>query len=678
MLKVEKELIEIRQSGIKSVAICLMHAYTFPKHEIMLGEFCRSLGFESISLSSSSSPMIKIVPRGMSAMADAYLTPSIHQYLTSFFSGFDRGISECVNGKDPVKVEFMQSDGGLTNYSTFNGFKAILSGPAGGVIGYAMTSWNGKTGVIGFDMGGTSTDVSRYGGNLEHVFESITAGITIQAPQLDINTVAAGGGSILSFRNGMFAVGPESAGANPGPCCYRKGGPLTITDANLILGKLLPEFFPPIFGPNENEMLNVSATVASFEKIRAEINNHISQAGGELLSIDEIAQGFVKIANESMTRPIRALTQGKGYNPKDHILACFGGAGGQHAFAVARSLGVSMILVHKFSSVLSAYGIALADVVHEEQSPCALVLSQENFAQLKQTSAVLRERCKAHLVKDKSSPDDIYTELYLNLRYEGTDTSIMTRQVKENEWNFEDTFVANYKQEFGFTLPDRQIIVDDIRIRGFAKNAATGQNVSWTNVHSELESVVIVEPPEPVQNGMIFWENLGRTSTNVYSLSSLPIGCKINGPALIIDSTSTISVEPNCHVIITSEHVVGFLDSVKKVNVDTRVDPINLGVFGHRFMGIAEQMGRTLQKTAISTNIKERLDFSCALFGPDGGLVANAPHIPVHLGSMQEAVRWQMQFLKDDLKENDVILSNHPQAGGSHLPDVFFSKTRLP
>lgn len=337
MSAIEMQLKELYFTGIRSLAIALMHSYTFPAHELLLGDLATRIGFTYIALSHKTSPMIKIVPRGTSATADAYLTPCIQTYLDGFFSGFDKRINQAgPDGKYPVSVQFMQSDGGLVNTNNFNGFRAILSGPAGGVVGYAMTSWEeGGQSVIGFDMGGTSTDVSRFGGQYEHVFESVTAGIPIQAPQLDINTVAAGGGSILTFRNGMFAVGPESASANPGPACYRKGGPLAVTDANLILGRLVPAYFPHIFGKKEKEPLDKNASQRAFEAIRSEINSFLTlkqeSEGADAvaqssMSIDEIAHGFVKVANESMCRPIRALTQGKGHNAKDHILACFGGA----------------------------------------------------------------------------------------------------------------------------------------------------------------------------------------------------------------------------------------------------------------------------------------------------------------------------------------------------------------
>jgi 5-oxoprolinase (ATP-hydrolysing) len=379
------DLQKLYDEGYRSIAVCLMHSYTYPDHEALIGRIAREIGFTHISLSSELMPMIKLVPRATSATADAYLTPEIRRYIDGFSSGFEGGLGaeslKTETGRKGTRCEFMQSDGGLVDVSRFSGLRAILSGPAGGVVGYALTSYDPETRVpvIGFDMGGTSTDVSRYGsGRYEHVFETTTAGVAIQSPQLDINTVAAGGGSRLFWRNGLFVVGPESAGAHPGPACYRKGGPLTVTDANLFLGRLLPEFFPKIFGKNEDEGLDEEASKRLFEELTAQINKDL----GKELSAEEVAYGFIKIANETMTRPIRSLTEAKGYDTSLHRLATFGGAGGQHAVAIAQSLGIAQILVHRYSSVLSAYGMALADVVHEVQEPSSVVFTDEEKSRL--------------------------------------------------------------------------------------------------------------------------------------------------------------------------------------------------------------------------------------------------------------------------------------------------------
>ncbi|XP_071388688.1 5-oxoprolinase-like, partial [Centroberyx affinis] len=406
--RVEKDLRGVLSRGITSLAVLLLHSYTWCEHEKAVGSLARRLGFSQVSLSSEVMPMVRAVPRGYTVCADAYLTPKIRQYLKGFTSGFKGGLKD-------VDVLFMQSDGGLTPMEQFCGSRAVLSGPAGGVVGYAITSYSQmeKKPVIGFDMGGTSTDVSRYAGQYEHVFEATTAGVTLQAPQLDINTVAAGGGSRLFFStSGMFVVGPESAGAHPGPACYRKGGPLTVTDANLALGRLLPSFFPRIFGPGENEPLSLEETMKHFRHLTQEINHflssnqslassngadhsHNSTAPGSKseMSVEEVAMGFIRVANEAMCRPIRALTQAKGHDTSQHVLACFGGAGGQHACAIARALGMKTVFIHKYSGVLSAYGLALADVVEEVQEPCSLQYDQRSFSELDRRVELLSQRC---------------------------------------------------------------------------------------------------------------------------------------------------------------------------------------------------------------------------------------------------------------------------------------------
>ncbi|CEG71618.1 Putative Cytoplasm protein [Rhizopus microsporus] len=640
-----------------------MHAYIYPEHENQIGKLAESIGFSHISLSNQVMPMVKIVPRGTSATADAYLTPCIQKYIQSFVSGFDDGFQ-----KGTTQLQFMQSDGGLVPVSHFSGFKAILSGPAGGVVGYALTSYNDVP-VIGFDMGGTSTDVSRYNGYFDHVFETTTAGVTIQAPQLDIHTVAAGGGSMLFFKNGMFVVGPESAGAHPGPACYRKGGPLAVSDANLFLGRLLPDYFPKIFGPNEDQPLDRQVVEEKFKELAKTIN----ASTGEDKSLDEIVYGFIKVANETMCRPIRALTEAKGHDTSQHVLAVFGGAGGQHACGIARNLGISKIIVYRHSSILSAFGLALADVVHEVQEPSAQAFNKDTLSRIQGRISELKRTCKEELSKQGFRDQDIGLEVYLNLRYEGTDCALMTLQPSESSWDFESAFCELYKQEFGFLLKDRDILVDDIRIRGIGK---TMRHKDLTPDREAQELYVSnqirhMDSSKADSFTSAYFEEEGRNDhVPVYRLSHLAPGSIVNGPAIIIDATSTVVIEPSCSALVTSNHLTITIGKGERKKVTTEMEPIQLSIFSHRFMSIAEQMGHTLQKTAISTNIKERLDFSCALFGADGGLVANAPHIPVHLGSLSHAVIYQLNYYKDDLHEGDVIMTNHPAAGGSHLPDI--------
>uniref|UniRef100_A0A667XI12 5-oxoprolinase, ATP-hydrolysing n=1 Tax=Myripristis murdjan TaxID=586833 RepID=A0A667XI12_9TELE len=647
--RVEKDLRGVLSRGITSLAVLLLHSYTWSEHEKAVGSLARRLGFTQVSLSSEVMPMVRAVPRGYTVCADAYLTPKIRQYLKGFTSGFKGGLKD-------VDVLFMQSDGGLTPMEQFCGSRAILSGPAGGVVGYAITSYSEmeKKPVIGFDMGGTSTDVSRYAGQYEHVFEATTAGVTLQAPQLDINTVAAGGGSRLFFR---------SAGHRFDTCTLARGGPLTVTDANLALGRLLPSFFPKIFGPGENEPLSLEETMKHFHRLTQEINHFLSSNQSKVtvpgskseMSVEEVAIGFIRVANEAMCRPIRALTQAKGHDTSQHVLACFGGAGGQHACAIARALGMKTVFIHKYSGVLSAYGLALADVVEEVQEPCSLQYEQRSFSQLNHRVDLLTQRC-CDTLRARGFTRSITTEVFFHLRYEGTDCALMVsasgypgNAQSCRAGDFRSAFTKRYLKEFGFTIPDRAIMVDDIRVRGSGKSGI--QSACKPNLKCYFED--------------------GYLDTSVYLWEELPHGHVVQGPAIIIDKNSTILVEPCCEARLTEGGDVCIaVGSDPHCALGTELNTVQLSIFSHRFMSIAEQMGRVLQRTSISTNIKERLDFSCAVFGPDGGLVSNAPHIPVHLGAMQETVQYQIRSLGNNLKEGDVILSNHPCAGGSHLPDL--------
>lgn len=479
--------------------------------------------------------------------------------------------------------------------SNFRGARAILSGPAGGVVGYAVTGTRETDlPLIGFDMGGTSTDVSRYAGKYEHVIESTTAGVTIQAPQLDINTVAAGGGSRLFFRSGLFVVGPESAGAHPGPTCYKKGGPLTVTDANLMLGRLLPRYFPKIFGPNENEELDVQATKRNFEALRKEINIYLKEKENKELSLEEVAMGFIRVANEAMCRPIRALTQARGLDTSRHVLACFGGAGGQHACSIARELGMSKVLIHKYAGILSAYGMALADVVHEAQEPCGLEYSKQNSSSIKVRLDALSEECNQKL--GTQGFKEIVLEPYLHLRYEGTDCALMCSSKKTSSTtadskdillttygDFYTTFIERYKNEFGFILKNRKIIVDDIRVRGSGKMATPSEGT----IPGQNVTDAISEGATPV------YFDGGICESKIYLSSKFQAGNQIHGPAIIIDKLSTIVVEPDCVANVTpAGDLVIDIKSSKGWLVDEKLDAIQLSIFSHRFMSIAEQMGR--------------------------------------------------------------------------------------
>ena len=640
---VKKRLQELYEEGFRSLSVCLVHGYTFPDHEALVGRIAADMGFTQVSLSHQLLPMIKLVSRATSTCVDAYLTPTIKKYIAGFEAGFAGGLgSENVQkhgASRNARCEFMQSDGGLVDVSLFSGLKAILSGPAGGVVGYALTSYDPKTKtpVIGFDMGGTSTDVSRYGdGRYEHVFETTTAGVTIQSPQLDINTVAAGGGSRLFFRNGLFVVGPESAGAHPGPACYRKGGPLTVTDANLFLGRLLPDFFPKIFGKEENQGLDADASKKLFHELAEEINKEAALSNEVAQTTpDEVAYGFIRVANESMARPIRSLTEARGHDTSQHRLATFGGAGGQHAVAIAESLGIRQILIHKYSSVLSAYGMSLADVVDENQAPESQVWGDDEGMKkgLARKLDELKSASRRRLKEQGFSDETIEFEEYLNMRYWGTESALMilrpSRAVAEakyngNQWAFEQAFVEQHEQEFGFTLPDRDIIVDDLRVRGVGRSFTAPKKTVDQQLEAIKPKATLIDSKKCCQTREVFFEG-GRQETSVYKLEDVYVGDQVEGPAILADGTQTIVVPPNSSALMIETHVVvdiGASKQEKGVNTQ-EVDPIMLSIFAHRFMAIAEQMGRALQKTSVSTNVKERLDYSCALFDADGGLVAN-------------------------------------------------------
>lgn len=630
---VRRQLQDLRRQGIESLAIALMHSYIFPDHERLVSQEAERSGFKNISLSSDVMPRARLVDRGNTTCLDAYLNPHIQNYLKSF-------TEEC--GEQNLFI--MQSDGGLVDADSFTGSRAILSGPAGGVVGYARTT--SDTPVIGFDMGGTSTDVSRFDGNYDWQFESETEGIPNLVPQLNIHTVAAGGGSRLLFENGMFQVGPSSSGAWPGPACYGNGGPLSLTDANLVLGRLVPEHFPCVFGENEDQPLSIPASRKALE----ELMEHTHSSTGKKQSVEEVAYGFVEVANENMARAIHEITGARGHDVRDHVLSCFGGAGGQHACAIARALGISRIFISRFAGVLSAYGMGLADVVVDKEEP----MSHENRDGMESKLQTLEDKAVAEL-KQKGN-FSISVQRYLNMRYEGSDTTLMVKE--SNKVN--DSFRKMHQREFGFNPQNRKILVEAIRVRVEGKSPPPSQT---PQTQTGASSNPLTYKPCYFSDG---WHE-----TPVYALQSLGAGQVLEGPAILIQDTSTILIEPYCKATIT---VYGDIEievqSLPIRPVGSELDAVQLSLFGSRFMSIAEQMGRVLQRTAVSTNIKERLDFSCAVFGPEGDLVANAPHQPVHLGSMGEAVRHQIELNPQPISDGEVWVSNHPATGGSHLPDI--------
>ncbi|KAJ5514164.1 hypothetical protein N7463_003716 [Penicillium fimorum] len=648
---------DIYKKGFHSLAVCLMHSYIFPTHELQIRELELEIGFKYISLSHQTSSRPKLVPRGNSTVVDAYLTPNIEQYLQQFSKNFPN------IDQSGTRLEFMQSDGGLVPSSNLSGLHSILSGPAGGVIGFSQTCFNteDQIPVVRFDMGGTSTDVSRYDGELDHIFETTTAGIAIQAPQLNVNTIAAGGGSILAWKDGLMSVGPESATSNPGPACYRKGGPLTVTDANLALGRLIPEEFPSVFGVNENEPLDREVVLAKFKDLTQAINEET----GKSLTWAEVADGFLQVANSAMCGPIRSLTEAKGHDVAKHHLASFGGAGGQHACAIAEALGIERVLIHKYSSILSAYGIGLADLVHEEERVCAKAFDDSTSKMIYSDMDSLADTARAD---ESMQPfNNVETRRFLNMRYDGSETSIMVSL--DNSKDPRKEFIKAHYQQFGFTPTNRAVYVDTIRVRAIGSSVFSGSSSKYLNSHPKLVSRSVAPVPKSWES--TYFSPMGWVNTPVYHFDELSDGCQISGPALVIDKTQKILVSPHSKATLTQDVLV--LDvsaSSPKLTSAEIIDPVQLSIFRHRFFGVAEQMGRVLQNVSISANIKERLDFTCAIFTPEGDLVANAPHVPAMIGSMAFAVRSQIAEWQSKLQDGDVLLSNTPAYGGVHLPDL--------
>ncbi|KAM0426116.1 hypothetical protein ACHAPT_008747 [Fusarium lateritium] len=664
---IRKQLSALRSDGYTSLAVCFMHAYIFPDHEKLVAEIAKDVGFEFVTISSETSPSINFLNRSNSTCSEAYLYPIIRRYVDNFESGFK---------VPPHRVEFMCSDGGLKQANKFRGNEALLSGPAGGVVGTARCFDVGEgTPVIGFDMGGTSTDVSRYDGKYDFLQQTSIAGRTINLSMLNIATVAAGGGSILFARNGLLTVGPESAGAHPGPACYRKGGPLTVTDANLFLGRLVLSSFPSIFGESGDQELDTEVVKKKFQEIAADFNLQTSQS----LTPEEVASGFLNIANETMSRPIRNATEARGYAPESHNLVSFGGAGGQHACSIADKLGIKRVLIHKLSSLLSAHGIAHAELQYETYEPYAAKLNDSAMEGVNQLFETLKKKVAAELISQKASEASLVFDESLVLKYFGTDTNLSVS--RPDDGDYASAFKDMHIREFAFSM-NRPITIESVKVRGIG---STGAQVREKTAYQEIASSKQSTYSNQATSQKVYLDGSWQ-DTGVFRLEDIPEGSLIDGPAIIIDQTQTILVEPLFQAHVLSNYVV--LDktqtedspsatgtAVDKSTAETmaptdNLDPIQLSVFAHRFMAIAEQMGNTLQRTSISSSIKERLDFSCAIFSPQGKLVANAPHIPIHLGSMQFAVQAQHRHWLGKLKPGDVLLTNHPSWGGTHLPDL--------
>jgi 5-oxoprolinase (ATP-hydrolysing) len=642
---------EAYAAGFRSVAIALMHAYRFPAHEQQVAAMAREIGFTQVSPSHLASPLIKIVARGDTAVVDAYLSPVLRRYVDQVRDelGGDQGGCR--------RLQFMQSNGGLTDASLFQGKDSIVSGPAGGVVGMVKTGQiAGFERLIGFDMGGTSTDVTHFNGTLERSFETEVAGVRMRAPMLHIRTIAAGGGSILKFEDGRFQVGPQSAGANPGPASYRRGGPLAVTDCNVFLGKLQPQHFPKVFGPNGREPLDVAATQAGFAALTAEIN----AMAGTRYSPEHVAEGFLRIAVENMSNAIKEISVQRGYDVTRYTLNCFGGAGGQHACAVADALGMTRVLLHPYAGVLSAYGMGLADVraLREMQMEQPLKGSVETLtAALASLAAPAIKEVQGQGI----APNRISVERRVHIRYDGSHQALIVPFGSEAD--LRQRFAEQHLARYGFAADTDDLIVEAISLEA----VGAGDQILET-------AEAVVAPPAPVPLDRVrFHSGDAWHDAPLFARDSLAPGCRITGPAIIVEATGTNVVETGWTADVTAyRHLV--LSRTAKLDrraaAGTTADPIMLEVFNNLFMSIAEQMGATLENTAYSVNIKERLDFSCALFDATGNLVANAPHVPVHLGSMSEAVRVVLRLNAGRMKPGDSFMLNAPYNGGTHLPDV--------
>ncbi|MEA2875889.1 MAG: hypothetical protein QOF14_1085 [Hyphomicrobiales bacterium] len=640
------ELAAALDDGIKAVAIVFMHAYRYPEHEQRVAALAREMGFAQVSVSHEVSPLIKLVGRGDTTVVDAYLSPILRRYVATVDSELDAKNSG-------ARLMFMMSSGGLTAAELFQGKDAILSGPAGGVVGMAETGREaGFNRLIGFDMGGTSTDVSHYDGEYERAFETEVAGVRMRAPMMLIHTVAAGGGSILHFDGARFRVGPDSAGANPGPKCYRRGGPLAVTDANVMAGKLIPDFFPKIFGPEQNQPLDADAVRAAFAELATEI-------GGK--SSEEIADGFIKIAVENMANAIKKISVQRGYDVTRYALNCFGGAGGQHACLVADALGMTTVLIHPFSSLLSAYGMGLADIRATRQQAIEEAFGEKSLATLNKIGDRLSKDVSAEVAGQGVPEKAITSFVRAHIRYAGTDTALVVRAGSLAA--MKSAFEKAHKAQFGFIDKKKDLVIEAVSVE------AVGGGAKFSEKKGKATRAKL---PSPARRTKFFSDGKWHKAT-VYTRDQLDAGHKIKGPAIVIEPHQTVVVEPGWQAAITlKNHLV--LTRVRKLKriaaIGTKADPIMLEVFNNLFMSIAEQMGVALQNTAYSVNIKERLDFSCAVFAHDGTLVANAPHMPVHLGSMDRSVETVIRDNAGRIKPGDVYVINAPYNGGTHLPDI--------
>ncbi|KRB97855.1 5-oxoprolinase [Hydrogenophaga sp. Root209] len=636
-----RDLVTAYARGLRSMAIVFMHGYRFTAHEQAASRIAREIGFTQVSTSHETSPMMKFVSRGDTTVVDAYLSPILRRYV------------EQVAGEMPgVKLFFMQSSGGLTDARAFHGKDAILSGPAGGIVGMARTAGlAGQDKVIGFDMGGTSTDVSHYAGEFEREFETQVAGVRMRAPMMSIHTVAAGGGSILSFDGARFRVGPESAGANPGPASYRRGGPLAVTDANVMTGKIQPRHFPKVFGPKADEALSLEAVQARFGELAAQTGR----------PPEEVAEGFINIAVQQMANAIKKISVARGYDVTRYTLQCFGGAGGQHACLVADALGMTRVFVHPLAGVLSAYGMGLADQNVIREQAVELPLAATSLPLIAEKLDALGATAQAELERQQVNAGEAKVHQRVHIRYEGSDSALVVPF--GDLATIQAGFESAYRQRFAFLMQGKRLMVEAVSVEAVVPGDAPDEPRFETHEAREVprrETVRMYSGGQWLDAALVVREDLRP-------------GDVIPGPAIIAEKNATTVVEPGWEAVLTAlDHLVLDRRVPRTVTyaVGTSVDPVLLEVFNNLFMNIAEQMGLQLQNTAYSVNIKERLDFSCALFDAEGNLIANAPHMPVHLGSMGESIKTVIRENAGKMQRGDVYALNDPYHGGTHLPDV--------
>ena len=660
----QKALESAFHQGLTAIAIVLMHGYQYNQHEKQLMQLAKEIGFKQISASHEVSPLQKLISRGETTLVDAYLTPILLGYI--------QNISKGLNQKTPAQLLFMQSSGGLTNAESFRGRDAILSGPAGGIVGAVHTAkLAGFDKIIGFDMGGTSTDVSHYAGEFEKSYETEVAGVRMRVPMLHIHTVAAGGGSVLRYQDGRFRVGPESAGALPGPVCYRRNGKLAVTDINLCLGKIQTDFFPSIFGSEQNQPLDKTSSVQAFADIAKIIDDG--------RCAEDVAEGFLTIAIQHMAQAIKKISIARGYDVSNYVLNCFGGAGGQHACLVAEKLGIKTIFLHSYSGILSAYGMGLADIQVERQKVASPLIQSGDMQVIDMAIEQLKQANIQDLNKQGLSHNHITHHCTALLKYLNTDTSLNIPI--DTFAAMQQRFTEQHEQQFGFSgtapgvssgsAPGKAIVIDTVIVESFGGAEKT----------LEAKQTIASDVPINIESVRQIYSQGEWLETPVIKLSSLKFGHEVIGPAIIVEPTGTIIVEKNWRVKVNvNGHLVLHFEEVKTTLSSTsssssqqntlgKADPVTLELFNSAFMSIAQQMGIVLRNTSQSVNVKERLDFSCAIFDATGNLIANAPHVPVHLGSMDASVKVIINGTQS-INAGDVFVQNNPYNGGSHLPDI--------